>query len=111
MNAAKVQKTSIQKTVKNNQVKKRSFREFVIRHEKVLGSIASLISIAMFFSLIEIFISNLQGKSNIFIMPLIAVANGFFWSMYAYGKKDWFLFVPNGLAVVLGSMTAISAFV
>ena len=81
------------------------------KHEKVIGSIASVIAIIMFVSLIEIFISNIQGKSSIFIQPLATAFNGLFWSMYAYGRKDWFLLVPNMLALILGILTVISVFI
>ena len=65
----------------------------------------------MFISLVEVFNSNIQGKSDIFIQPLATSLNGFFWSLYAYGRKDWFLLAPNLLALLLGIVTAISAFV
>lgn len=81
------------------------------RNEKVIGSIASILAIIMFVSLIEVFISNLQGKSSIFIQPSATALNCFFWSMYAYGRKDWFLLVPNILGMVLGLMTVGSIFI
>ncbi|MCK5465971.1 hypothetical protein KAI56_00530 [Candidatus Parcubacteria bacterium] len=65
----------------------------------------------MFFSLIEILISNIKGNSNIFIQPLATAVNGLFWSLYAYGKKDWFLLIPNILALVLGAVTTMSVFI
>jgi len=65
----------------------------------------------MFVSLIEVFISNLQGKSNIFIQPLATAFNCLFWSMYAYGRKDWFVFVPNMLGMILGLLTVLSIFI
>jgi len=65
----------------------------------------------MFFSLIEILISNINGNSNIFVQPLATAFNGIFWSLYAYGRKDWFLLVPNVLAFVLGTITVASVFI
>lgn len=79
--------------------------------EKTIGTIASILAIVMFFSLIEIFISNLQGNSKIFIQPLATAINGVFWSLYAYGRKDYYLLVPNILAFVLGTLTVIAAFI
>ena len=64
----------------------------------------------MFFSLIEVLLSNISGRSNIFIQPLATTINGFFWSIYGYGKKDWFIITPNLLAMILGVITATSAF-
>ncbi len=80
------------------------------KKEKIIGGIASSLSIIMFFSLIEIFVSNIQGKSTIFIQPLATAFTGLFWSLYAYGKKDWFILAPNILALILGAVTAISIF-
>ena len=94
----------------SSEIKETGFRLFLQKNEKVIGSIASVLAIIMFFSLIEIFISNIQGKSNIFIQPGATAFNGFFWSLYAYGRRDWFLFVPNVLACLLGIATTISAF-
>lgn len=84
---------------------------FLSRNEKIIGSIASILAIIMFISLIEVLTSNIQGKSNIFIQPLATAFNGFFWSLYAYIRKDMFLLIPNLLALFLGTITVISAFV
>jgi hypothetical protein len=81
------------------------------QNEKVIGSIASVLAIIMFFSLIEILIANLSGKTNIYIQPIATSFNGLFWSMYAYGRKDYFLLIPNLLALILGAATAVSAFI
>lgn len=89
---------------------KNSFRESIRKYEKIIGSIASALAIIMFISLIEVFISNVQGKSNIFVQPLATAFNGFAWSLYAYGRRDWFLLVPNLLALFLGIITAVSVF-
>jgi hypothetical protein len=85
----------------------KSFR----KNEKMIGAIASTLAVVMFFSLLEVFFSNLRGNSNIFIQPLATAFNGLFWTMYAYGRKDWFLVVPNFLAMILGTVTTVSAFV
>jgi len=90
---------------------KNSFQITLKKNEKIIGSIASFLAIIMFISLVEVFNSNIQGKSDIFIQPLATSLNGFFWSLYAYGRKDWFLLAPNLLALLLGIVTAISAFV
>lgn len=87
------------------------FQKFLKKNEKIIGSIASFLAIIMFFSLLEVFFSNLRGESNIFIQPLATAFNGLFWTMYAYGRKDWFLFVPNALAMILGAITTVSAFI
>ena len=81
------------------------------KNENLIGSIASVLAVVMFFSLIEVFLSNVRGDSAIIIQPTATAFNGFFWSMYAYGRKDWFLLLPNVLAVLLGFATALSAIV
>jgi len=35
----------------------------------MIGAIASTLAVVMFFSLLEVFFSNLRGNSNIFIQP------------------------------------------
>jgi len=86
-------------------------RKILLNHEKTIGTIASVLAIVMFVSLFEIFYSNLLGNSDIYFQPLATALNGSVWCLYAYAKGDWYLFIPNGLAVVLGIMTAIAAFV
>lgn len=90
---------------------KDAFQQFLKKNEKIIGGIASVLAIVMFTSLIEILASNVRGDSHIFVQPIATAFNGFFWSLYAYGRKDWFLLVPNILACVLGIITGISAFV
>lgn len=90
---------------------KKTFQEKLKDNEKVIWLIASILAIIMFVSLIEVFTSNINGDSKIFIQPIATAFNGFFWSLYSYGRKDWFLLVPNILACVLGIATAISAFI
>jgi len=86
-------------------------QETLRTNEKLIGSVASVLAIIMFFSLIEILISNLGGQSSIFIQPFATSINGVFWSMYAYGRKDYFLLIPNILAFILGTLTTIAAFI
>ena len=88
-----------------------TFQSYLKKNEKIIGSIASALAIIMFISLIEVFMSNLKGDSSIFIQPIATAFNGFFWSLYGYGRKDWFLLAPNILACVLGAITAVSAFI
>lgn len=87
-----------------------SFHSFLKRHEKVIGATASTLSIIMFVSLIEVFLSNYRGESHIFIQPLAASISGFVWLLYAYARKDWFIALPNIFALILGIATAMVAF-
>ena len=86
------------------------FHDFSVKHQKWIGGTASTLAVIMFIALIEIFISNVQGKSDIFIQPLATAFNGLFWVWYAYAKKDLFIFIPNLLALIFGIATAFSAF-
>jgi len=87
-----------------------SLQEKLKKNEKTIGTIASILAVIMFFSLIEIMFSNLRGESEIYIQPIATAFNGFFWTLYAYGRKDYFLLIPNVLALFLGIFTAIAAF-
>ncbi len=86
-------------------------RNKIKENEKIIGSIASVLAIIMFISLVEIMISNYQGNSHIIIQPIATAINGFFWSLYAFGKKDNFLLIPNLLALLLGVLTVITAII
>ena len=85
-----------------------SFDVFLKKNENKLGFIGAILGIIMFISLIEVFISNIQDSSQIFIQPLATGINGTIWCLYAYSRKDWFLFIPNVLACALGFITALS---
>jgi len=87
------------------------FQNYLEEHQKVLGFIGTPIAIIMFASLIEVLLSNLRGESNIIIQPLATAVNGFVWTLYAYGRKDYFLLIPNVLALVLGTVTSVVAFI
>ena len=86
-------------------------KKYIKKHEKTIGFIAATLGVIMFISLIEILISNMKGDSKIFIQPLATAINGFFWSLYALSIKDRFVLIPNLLALTLGLITAISAFI
>ena len=63
------------------------FQIFLRKNEKVIGSIASIMAIIMFVSLIEILMSNIRGDSNIFIQPLATAVCGFFGACMLMGKR------------------------
>ena len=71
----------------------KSLQEKFKQHEKIIGTVASILAVVMFFALIEILISNIRGESNIYVQPIATAFNGLFWTMYAYGRKDYFLLV------------------
>ncbi|MEK9168161.1 MAG: SemiSWEET family transporter [Patescibacteria group bacterium] len=88
-----------------------TLQQFLKNNEKIIGTIASVLAIVMFTALLEILMSNTRGESHIFVQPIATAFNGFFWSLYAYGRKDWFLLWPNVLACILGIITGVSAFI
>lgn len=86
----------------------KSLYSSVKRNEKIIGTTASIVSILMALSLVEVLISNLSGSSKIFIQPLTVAGNGFIWCLYGYSRKDLFIIIPNILALFLGIITAAS---
>jgi hypothetical protein len=81
------------------------------KYEKIIGGVASLLAVIVSLSLVEVLTSNIRGESRIFFQPLATAVNCFFWCLYSYGKKDWFLLIPNSVGFILGVLTAISAIV
>jgi len=88
-----------------------TFQQFLKHNERMIGSVASILAIIMFASLIEILASNAKGTSHIFVQPIATAFNCFFWSLYAYGRRDWYLLVPNLLGCLLGIITGTVAFI
>lgn len=87
------------------------FQSFLGENQKTIGYIASPLAIIMFVSLIEVLLSNLRGDSRIIIQPFATALNGLVWTLYAYGRKDYFLLIPNVLAFVLGTLTTMVVFI
>ncbi len=81
------------------------------KNQKTIGFVASILAIIMFVSLIEVLLSNMRGESRIIIQPLATALNGFVWTLYAYGRKDYFLLIPNVLALILGAATTLVIFI
>ncbi|MFZ2150070.1 MAG: SemiSWEET family transporter [Minisyncoccia bacterium] len=78
---------------------------------KFLGTLGTTIAILMFVSLLEIARANIRGESHIFIQPIMVTINCFTWSLYAYLKKEKFVFWANFPGVLLGIITIITAFI
>ena len=93
-------------TVHENRV-----RSWGLRHEYKLGIVATVVAVLMFTSLVEVFLSNLNNQSAILLMPSITVLNGFLWCLYAYVRQDLFVFIPNVVAMVLGTLTVIAVYI
>jgi len=81
------------------------------KHEKLIGTVASFLAIVMFFALVEVFISNLKGESEILIQPAATALCCAVWVVYAIIRKDKFLLLPNILGSALGVATVIAKFI
>ncbi|MCC6323340.1 hypothetical protein IT400_00960 [Candidatus Nomurabacteria bacterium] len=77
----------------------------------LLGFLGTCLAIAMFVSLLEIARDNFRGESHIFIQPTVTTINCVIWSVYAYLKKEKFVFWANLPGVFLGIFTVITAFI
>ena len=80
---------------------------------KGIGWFASLMGSAMFFSYIDQIRLNISGHPGSIILPIVTAINGLAWVSYCLLRRpiDWPLVVPNALAIVLGIITAITAFI
>ena len=76
-----------------------------------LGVIGTTLAIIMFVSLLEIARENLLGQSHIFIQPSVTTLNCIIWSIYAFRRKEKFVFWANIPGVFLGIITVITAFI
>ncbi|MDQ5913498.1 MAG: hypothetical protein QG623_116 [Patescibacteria group bacterium] len=79
------------------------------QNEKIISVIASSLGVLASLSFFEIISSNLNGNSNIYIQPIIIGINAAFWSLHAFIKRDWALFIPNLLAIVLATVATATA--
>ncbi len=78
-----------------------------------IGWIASLMSIAMYFSYIDQILLNLSGQTGSVILPIVTTVNCIAWASYGYFKerRDWPIIVCNIPGIILGIVTAITALV
>ena len=70
-------------------------------------------AIAMYFSYIDQIMRNLHGHQGSVILPITTTINCAAWTLYAglKTKKDWPIIMCNVPGVVLGIITAITAFI
>ncbi|MFA5166399.1 MAG: SemiSWEET family transporter [Candidatus Paceibacterota bacterium] len=76
-----------------------------------IGWLASLMTIAMYFSYIDQIRLNLSGNPGSVILPSITFLNCIAWTFYGFfkEKKDWPIIVCNIPGIILGAATAITA--
>ena len=92
--------------IKSEQMNK--FENFLKEKQGILGAVGATLGTLMFLSLIEILISNIKGETNLYIQPIFTALNCLCWSLYGHSKKDKFIFVPNTIGLILGTITALS---
>ena len=80
---------------------------------KVLGWVATFMSVMMYVSYFPQIMNNLAGQKGNFIQPLVAAINCSLWVYYGLFKKerDIPLAVANAPGIIFGLVTAITALI
>jgi hypothetical protein len=79
---------------------------------RIIGWIATGLCVSMYFSYIDQISRNLAGHPGSVILPIITTLNSIAWVLYGFSKqkKDWPIIVSNVPGIILGAVTAITAF-
>lgn len=82
------------------------------KYLKIIGWIATSLSILMYVSYIAQIIDNLHGQKGNFLQPLIACINCSFWVVYGFLQtpKDKPIIFANLPGIFLGAITCITSF-
>lgn len=80
---------------------------------KVIGTIASAMSVIMYVSYIPQIAVNISGNPGVFWQPLAAFFNCLFWTVYGFGTKprQWPIIIANVPGIFLAAVTVITCFV
>ena len=78
---------------------------------KIVGVLASCLSICMYVSYIPQIIGNLSGHQGDWIQPFVAFINCTMWVGYGFFRKqpDWPLVIANSPGIIFGLTAAITA--
>lgn len=78
---------------------------------KIIGAIASCLSICMYVSYIPQIIGNLSGHQGDWIQPSVAFINCTMWVGYGFFKeqRDWPIVLANLPGIIFGLTAAITA--
>ncbi len=78
-----------------------------------IGWVASMISILMYLSYIDQIRLNISEQKGSIILPIVTAINGTGWFLYAIlkTKKDWPIAICNGIGIIFGIVTAITAII
>lgn len=80
---------------------------------KIIGSVASIMSVIMYVSYIPQIAANLAGNPGVFWQPLAALVNCIFWTAYGIGSKpkQWPIIIANVPGIFLAAITVVTCFV
>ncbi len=80
---------------------------------KIVGWIATFMSIMMYVSYIPEIIANFSGNPVNPIQPLVAMINATLWTFYGWTKtyKDWPIIISNMPGILFGLVTFITVFI
>lgn len=76
---------------------------------KILGVIATIMSVAMYVSYIPQIIENLNGNKGDYFQPLVAAINCSLWVTYGALRKDWPLTAANAPGILFGLFACYTA--
>ncbi|WP_010253078.1 SemiSWEET family transporter [Myroides injenensis] len=76
---------------------------------RVLGIVATIMSIAMYVSYIPQIIGNIRGDKGDYIQPLVAAINCSLWVTYGAKRKDWPLAAANMPGILFGLIACFTA--
>lgn len=75
-----------------------------------IGLTASILSMAMYASYIDLIRLNLEGHKGSFILPVVTTINCIFWVLYGAfkPKKDWPIILCNAVGLFFGLLVIIT---
>lgn len=83
------------------------------KQKKIVGWIATFMSIMMYVSYIPQILDNLEGHKGNFIQPAVAALNCCLWCYYGFFKeeRDIPIVAANIPGIILGIITALTALI
>ncbi|WOE33375.1 MULTISPECIES: SemiSWEET family transporter [unclassified Acinetobacter] len=76
---------------------------------KILGWLATIMTIGMYVSYVPQIINNLNGIKGSPIQPLVAVLSCSLWVLYGLKRKDYPIFVANIPGIIFGIIAFLTA--
>jgi len=75
----------------------------------IIGWVATLTAVCMYFSYIPQIIDNLHGSKGNPIQPFAAAINSLLWVTYGLKRKDYPLVAANSPGIIFGIVAAVTA--